>query len=201
MTLSMKYGIATTLMAVFILVSFVVPYHAHAQDGSITSILQNVLTLQQKIVQLLTSPTFFINTTLQRVGIGTKEPVSALDVNAAGDGDTAVVVRYAGPIGHRAALVLSNKAIGQSEGSAGIWTIVAGNKQTGTLGQRLGISGHNGNLDPNYKFMLDFTGNVELGSEATPAGITLYDTATKKPYCIRMTNGVLTPTAGICSVP
>jgi hypothetical protein len=155
--------------------------------------------LQQQVVQMLTSPVFFINTARQRVGIGTKEPVAALDVNGASDSDTAVVIRYAGPIGHRAALVLSNKAVGQETGSAGIWTLVAGNKQTGVLGQRFGISGHDGTtFDPNYKFMLDFNGNLELGNQSKAAGITLYDTVTNKPYCIRMTNGALVPSAGVC---
>ncbi|TSC87270.1 MAG: hypothetical protein G01um10148_375 [Parcubacteria group bacterium Gr01-1014_8] len=175
------------------------PLRAHAQENTVTSILQSVLNLQQQIMQLLTSPTFFISPTLKRVGIGTKTPVSTLDVNAADDADTTLLVRYAGNLGHRASLILSNKAIGQSEGSAGIWTIVAGNKQTGTLGQRLGISGHNGTPDPNYKFMLDFNGNVELGNDMNPAGITLYDTVTKQPYCIRITNGMLTPSVGNCS--
>ncbi len=174
------------------------PYVARADDGAVTSLLKSMLGLQTQVMQLLTSTTFFINPVLNRVGIGTKTPASALDVHGESTSDTSVVIRYGGPIGHRAALVLSNKAVGQADGSASIWTVAAGNAQTGILGQRLGISGHSGNMDPNYKFILDLSGNLELGGEATPSGITLYDTVTKKPYCIRITNGTLMPTAGVC---
>lgn len=189
--------VVSVLFAFFVSV-ITLPAPVRADDGTVTSLLKSMLNLQTQVVQLLTSTTFFINPVLNRVGIGTKAPAAALDVHGEGASDTSVVIRYGGPIGHRAALILSNKAIGQAEGSAGIWTIAAGNAQTGTLGQRLGISGHSGNKDPNYKFMLDFSGNLELGSESVPSGITLYDTVTRKPYCIRMTNGALTPTAGVC---
>lgn len=190
---------AAALIVLLCLVPAFLPLPTHAQGADVTSLLQSVLSLQKQIVELFTSTTFSIHPVLGRVGIGTKTPVSTLDVNdASASADTAVVIRYAGPIGHRASLVLSNKAVGQAEGSESVWTIAAGNKQTGILGQRLGISGHGGNKDPNYKFMLDLSGNLELGNEAVPSGITLYDTVTKKPYCIRMTNGALTPTAGVC---
>lgn len=177
-----------------------VPAMAYAEGVSVTSLLQSVLQIQRHIADLLSSSAFSINPLSKRVGIGTSSPASILDLHdASPTADTAAIIRYAGPLGHRAMLVLSNKGAGQEEGSAGIWTIAAGNKQTGILGQRLGISGHKGNFDPNYKFMLDFSGNLELGSESTPSGITLYDTLTKMPYCIRMTNGLLTPALGACS--
>lgn len=177
------------------------PAIVSAESVSVTSLLQSVLQIQRHIVDLLSTPTFSINPSLRRVGIGTSTPASTLDVHDASDrADTAVVVRYAGPIGHRAALVLSNRGAGDTEESSSIWTIAAGNNQTGVLGQRLGISGHSGNKDPNYKFMLDLSGNLELGSEAMPSGIALYDTITKKPYCIRITNGALVPSAGVCPI-
>lgn len=193
-----RRSIAVFTLCAFFAIVISMPFSARADDGGVTSLLKSMLSLQTQVMQLLTSSTFFINPALNRVGIGTKTPVAALDVHGESASDTSVVIRYGGPIGHRASLVLSNKAVGQAEGSAGIWTIAAGNKQTGILGQRLGISGHSGNGDPNYKFMLDLSGNLELGSEAIPSGITLYDTVTKKPFCVRMTNGVLTPTAGVC---
>lgn len=193
---SIKRIAAGALIVVFLAA---LPLAVNAQEGGILSLIQQVLSLQRKVVDLFTSDTFFINPALKRVGIGTKEPVATLDVNdASAAADTSLVVRYLGPIGHRAALVLSNRGAGDTEGSSSIWTIAAGNNQTGVLGQRLGISGHSGNNDPSYKFMLDLSGNLELGSEAMPSGITLYDTATKKPYCIRVANGVLTPSAGAC---
>lgn len=179
----------------------VLPVAVYAQDGGVMAVLQQILSLQQKVVELITSDTFFINPALKRVGIGTKEPVATLDVNdASATADTSLIVRYRGPIGHRAALVLSNRGAGDTEESSSIWTIAAGNNQTGALGQRLGISGHSGNKDPNYKFMLDLSGNLELGSEAMPSGITLYDTITKKPYCVRITNGALVPSVGGCLI-
>ncbi|MBI5457085.1 hypothetical protein HY969_05095 [Candidatus Kaiserbacteria bacterium] len=186
------------LVLLFVYVVLLLPYSVRADEGAVLSLLDSVVAMQQKVIQLLTSDTFFINPILKRVGIGTKEPVTMLDVQGTASADTAMVVRHAGPLGYRAMLVLSNKAVGQPEGSASAWTIAAGNAQTGVLGQRLGISGHSGNGDPNYKMMLDLSGNLELGNEAVPSGITLYDTVTKKPFCIRVTNGVLTPTARAC---
>jgi hypothetical protein len=191
----------SVLVLLFVFVVCALPYSARADEGTVLSLLDSVVAMQQKVIQLLTSDTFFISPILKRVGIGTKEPVAILDVNGTNSSDSAMVIRHAGPLGYRAMLVLSTKAIGQEDGSASAWTIAAGNKQTGILGQRLGISGHSGNGDPNYKMMLDLSGNLELGSEAVPSGITLYDSVTKKPYCVRMTNGVLTPTAGGCSLP
>lgn len=193
-----RRSVAALVFSALFACAVLAPVPARADDGTVISLLKSMLELQTQVVRLLTSTTFFINPVLNRVGIGTKAPAAALDVHGEGASDTSVVIRYGGPIGHRAALILSNKAIGQAEGSAGIWTIAAGNAQTGTLGQRLGISGHSGSMDPNYKFMLDLSGNLELGSESMPSGITLYDTVTKKPYCVHMTNGVLTPTTGVC---
>jgi hypothetical protein len=43
-------------------------------------------------------------------------------------------------------------------------------------------------------------GNLTVGSSAKPAGITLYDTSTKQPYCLTITNGVPVSTQGECPV-
>jgi hypothetical protein len=39
---------------------------------------------------------------------------------------------------------------------------------------------------------------LHIGSQAKPAGITLYDTVTKQPYCLTVTNGAPVSTAGEC---
>jgi hypothetical protein len=43
-----------------------------------------------------------------------------------------------------------------------------------------------------------FAENLTVGSPQSPAGITLYDEATGEPYCVRVRNGELVPTAGEC---
>lgn len=43
------------------------------------------------------------------------------------------------------------------------------------------------------------TGKLNVGSEATPAGIMLYDTVTKQPYCVSITNGEFVKTSGSCA--
>jgi len=42
------------------------------------------------------------------------------------------------------------------------------------------------------------TANLELGSDVNPSGFTIYDEATKQPYCIKMINGALTSFSGKC---
>ncbi|VAW32419.1 hypothetical protein MNBD_CPR01-90, partial [hydrothermal vent metagenome] len=42
------------------------------------------------------------------------------------------------------------------------------------------------------------TDNATVGSATHPAGITLYDTVTGKPYCLSIANGVSTSVPGVC---
>jgi hypothetical protein len=46
---------------------------------------------------------------------------------------------------------------------------------------------------------LEVKNDLRVGTADKPSGITLYDTATKKPYCVTVKNGTLTQTAGECS--
>jgi hypothetical protein len=43
--------------------------------------------------------------------------------------------------------------------------------------------------------------SLEVGSASQPAGITMYDTSTKMPYCILMTGGKLMTSQGTCAAP
>ena len=40
--------------------------------------------------------------------------------------------------------------------------------------------------------------NLTIGSAEKPNGITLYDEVTGEPYCVKIVNGSLTPSPGIC---
>ena len=53
-----------------------------------------------------------------------------------------------------------------------------------------------GTVSPQAK--LDVEGNVRVGKGSAPAGITLFDTATGQPFCLRITSGTLVPSAGQC---
>jgi hypothetical protein len=46
---------------------------------------------------------------------------------------------------------------------------------------------------------LEVKNDLKVGSADKPSGITLYDTATKKPYCVTIKNGSLIQTSGECS--
>ena len=46
-----------------------------------------------------------------------------------------------------------------------------------------------------------FTKGLDVGTEAEPAGVTLYDTATHAPYCLSVTNGSPVASAGKCGSP
>ncbi|MEK9195340.1 MAG: hypothetical protein AAB975_03110, partial [Patescibacteria group bacterium] len=45
-----------------------------------------------------------------------------------------------------------------------------------------------------------FEDSLEVGKEAKPAGITIYDTATAAPFCIQIVNGAMQSVAGKCNV-
>ena len=45
-----------------------------------------------------------------------------------------------------------------------------------------------------------FSGGITIGSRDRPNGITLYDTETKEPYCVKITKGALVNVPGECSL-
>ena len=55
-------------------------------------------------------------------------------------------------------------------------------------------------IDENGKLIVQEieTGKLKVGSQEKPTGITLYDTVTGAPYCIKVTNGAMVSAAGAC---
>ncbi|MFZ2038530.1 MAG: LamG-like jellyroll fold domain-containing protein [Minisyncoccia bacterium] len=43
------------------------------------------------------------------------------------------------------------------------------------------------------------TGEITVGSTDKPSGLTIYDQATKEPYCLKMNNGSMSTTPGVCT--
>ena len=59
----------------------------------------------------------------------------------------------------------------------------------------------NQTLDPNmvYSFANLHVQNLTVGSADAPTGFTIYDTATKQPFCVEVENGTLKTVAGNCN--